>query len=85
MPEMVRLVNMIWLVYSDGFSIIIIIMWCLKVVHSMYISSIKCLGKEGVITEFLGKSCSLNSDVESIKKVCKLLMIIVDFVCQISF
>lgn len=43
------------------------------------------VGKEGVITEFLGKSCSLNSDVESIKKVCKLLMIIVDFVCQISF
>ena len=42
------------------------------------------VGKEGVITEFLGKSCSLNSDVE-LKKVCKLLMIIVDFVCQISF
>ena len=31
------------------------------------------VGKEGVITEFLGKSCSLNSDVESIKKSLQII------------
>ncbi len=31
------------------------------------------IGKEGVITEFLGKRCSLNSDVKSIKKSLKII------------
>lgn len=31
------------------------------------------IGKEDVITEFLGKSCSLNSDAESIKKSLQII------------
>lgn len=31
------------------------------------------IGKEGVITEFLGKRCSLNSDVESIKNSLQII------------
>ena len=31
------------------------------------------MGKEGVITEFLGKRCSLNSDVQSIKKSLQII------------
>lgn len=31
------------------------------------------IGKEGVITDFLGKRCSLNSDVESIKKSLQII------------
>ncbi len=31
------------------------------------------IGKEGIITEFLGKRCSLNSDVESIKKSLQII------------
>lgn len=31
------------------------------------------IGKEGVITEFLGKRCSLNSDTESIKKSLQII------------
>lgn len=31
------------------------------------------IGKEGVITDFLGKRCSLNSDAESIKKSLQII------------
>lgn len=31
------------------------------------------IGQEGVITNFLGKQCSLNSDVESIKKSLQII------------
>lgn len=31
------------------------------------------IGKEGVITDFLGKRCSLNNDVESIKKSLQII------------
>lgn len=31
------------------------------------------VGKEGIITEFLGKRCSLNSDAESIKKSLQII------------